>query len=316
MKYNKKFNQIIDKLSSIEDEECQNIREEMMTLFSIYKKKDKRLDRIIKLSDSQQMAIVELHEELESYKTQLEEKVAQEIQKRVAQEELLFEQSRLVAIAEMMNAVAHQWTQPLNILSMQMNILSLEANKNNGVSPETIKRFKEDGFLQIQHLTETLQNFRSFFKPIKAAKPFFLKPMVQSVLMLIKEELVKYAIEVSFEVEEDFEIQGHENEFKHILLNLINNAKYAFLEQKILNRKLHIKIDGKEKKLTVTDNAGGIPEEILDTLFEIHVTSKGDAGTGIGLYMSQQIAKKHQGFLSVANTKDGATFTFELKDTQ
>ena len=316
MKYNKKFNQIIEKLSQIEDEECQGIREEMMALLSIYRKKDKRLHRIIKLSDTQQMAMVELHEELHQYKTKLEQKVEKEIQKRIHQEELLFEQSRLVAIAEMMNAVAHQWTQPLNILSMQMNILSLEANKNNGVSPESIKRFKEDGFLQIQHLTDTLHNFRYFFKPIKESKPFFLKPMVQSVLMLIKEDLIKYAIEIELDVEEDFQLKGHENEFKHILLNLINNAKYAFLQNQIFERKIQIIITGTDKKLQVIDNAGGIPLNIIDTLFDIHVTSKGDAGTGIGLYMSRQIAQKHQGELHVKNTKNGAKFTFQLKDNK
>jgi len=316
MKYNKKFNQIIEKLSQIEDEECQGIREEMMALLSIYKKKDKRLHRIIKLSDTQQMAMVELHEELHQYKTKLEQKVEKEIQKRMHQEELLFEKSRFVTIAEMMNAVAHQWTQPLNILSMQMNILSLEANKNNGVSPETIKHFKKDAFLQIRHLTDTLHNFRSFFKPIKESKPFFLEPMVQSVLMLIKEDLIKYAIEIEFHVKEDFQLKGHKNEFKHILLNLINNAKYAFLQNQISERKIQIIITGTDKKLQVIDNAGGIPLEIIDTIFDIHITSKGDAGTGIGLYMSQQIAHKHQGELYVKNTKNGAKFTFQLKDNK
>jgi len=314
MKYNKKFNQIIEKLSSLDNSGNQSIKEEITTLVNLYKKKDERLNKIIKLSDKQQMAILELHEELDSYKKHLEKKVEEEIQKRIAQEELLFEQSRLAAIAEMIDAVAHQWTQPLNILSMQIDILKLEANENNGVSPQIINRFKKDTFLQIRHLIDTLKNFRQFFTPIKEAKPFSVKNEIDSVLKLIKDEMIKYVIDIEVHADKDFRIIGNANEFKHIILNLISNTKYAFLKNNTKNRKITIKILGKERKLEFIDNAGGIPSNIIDRIFDIRVTTKGEEGTGIGLYMSAQIAKKHHGELLVENLPNGAKFTFELKD--
>lgn len=129
MKYNKKFQEILDRLEQIDDEECQSLQKEIQVLADIYQKKDSRLNKIIKLSDKQQQALLELNEELDSYKNNLELKVQEEIEKRKEQEDLLFEQSRLAQIAEMIDAVAHQWMQPLNIIWMNTELLNLEAKK-------------------------------------------------------------------------------------------------------------------------------------------------------------------------------------------
>jgi C4-dicarboxylate-specific signal transduction histidine kinase len=286
----------------------------MDVLAELYRKKDSRLNKIIKLSDSQQMAILELHEELNSYKNDLEKKVQEEIKKRMQQEDLLLEQSRLASIAEMIDAVAHQWLQPINILSMQIDLLNLETHKNQGTTLKRVERFREDTFLQIHHLTDSLDNFRQFFKPIKKLQTFYISSVLESVLALIKDELEKYYIDIEVDIVDDFEIIGNENEFKHILINLINNSKYEFLQQKKSPRKIKIKILGKEKKIEILDNAGGINADIIDTIFDMNVTSKGENGTGIGLYMSQKIAHKHGGELSVENYEDGALFTFQLKE--
>jgi len=314
MIYNKKFEAIIEKLSKIEDDECQDIKSEMEVLAGLYRKKDARLNKIIKLSDKQQRAILELHEELDSYKNDLERKVEDEIKKRLVQEDLLLEQSRLASIAEMIDAVAHQWLQPINILSMQIDLLSLETQKNRGVTQKRVESFREDAFLQIHHLTDSLENFREFFKPIKKVQRFYLSSVLKSVLALIKDELEKYEINIEVNIDEDFQLQGNENEFKHILLNLINNSKYEFLQKKPTDRNIYISILGKEKRLEVLDNAGGIREDIIDRIFDMNISSKGKHGTGIGLYMSQKIAHKHNGLLSVENFKDGAKFIFTLKE--
>jgi signal transduction histidine kinase len=314
MIYNKKFEALIEKLSHIEDDECQDIKVEMEILAGLYRKKDARLNKIIKLSDKQQMAILELHEELDSYKNDLELKVKEEMQKRLAQEDILLEQSRLASIAEMIDAVAHQWIQPINILSMQIDLLNLETQKNKGTNQKRVEAFREDTFLQIHHLTDSLDNFRQFFKPIQEVQTFFVSSVLQSVLALIKDELEKYEIKIIVNIDEDFEIVGNENEFKHILINFINNSKYEFLQQEKFERRIFINILGKEKKIEVLDNAGGINEDIIENIFDMNITSKGSEGTGIGLYMSQKIAHKHNGELSVMNAENGAKFTFTLKE--
>jgi signal transduction histidine kinase len=313
MKYDKKFQSILQKLEKIDDEECQSLRSEIESLSDLYQKKDERLHKIIKISDKQQMAILELHEELNIYKNNLEERVKEEMQKRLDQEELLFEQSRLAALAEMIDAVAHQWMQPINIIHMYTDMLEFKAQEKGGATLEEIKKFKENNFQQIHHLLDTLDNFRQFFRPIKEKQKFSVAECVESVLVLTKDELVKYTIEVEVNKEKDFEIVGNPNEFKHIILNLVSNAKHAFLEKNITQRKIIINILGDEKKLEIIDNAGGIDPEIMADIFEMHVSSKGQDGSGIGLYVSSQIAQKHKGEILAQNLENGAKFTFRLK---
>jgi len=317
MKYNRDFEKITQRLLSLEIEgvSSEQIKEDIHTLAKIYRKKDERLNRIIKLSDKQQMAILELNEELDDYKRNLEKKVAEEIQKRQEQEALLIEQSRLAAIAEMIDAVAHQWTQPLNVLAIQIDTLNLKAKKSGSVSVDTVQRFKENTTMQIQHMSETLMNFRNFFKPMNNPQPFSVKQMIKDALSLIRNDMIDKQITVHTQVDEDFQLIGSCSEFQHIILNLINNAKYAFEDKKIKKREISIHISGQNRTIEVIDNAGGISEEIIDELFELRSTTKGKDGSGIGLYMSAKIAHKHQGELLAQNIPGGAKFIFRLKET-
>jgi signal transduction histidine kinase len=210
----------------------------------------------------------------------------------------------------MINAVAHQWMQPLNVISMQTEVLNIEAKKNNGLAPQKVEKFRRATFEQVNHLIETLNNFRNFFQPINGLSTFRIVHAIESVLHLVDNELKKYAIELEFNKENDFTLVGNENEFKHIFINLINNSKYAFLENHITNRKIKIELFPKEKRIEYSDNAGGIDEKILPSLFAMHSSTKGEHGTGMGLYMSQQIAHKHKGKLIAENIDNGAKFTF------
>ncbi|MGM0623963.1 MAG: sensor histidine kinase, partial [Campylobacterota bacterium] len=133
-------------------------------------------------------------------------------------------------------------------------------------------------------------------------------------LHLTKDDLMKNMIETQVSGE-DIILYGIQNEFKHLLLNLISNARDAFNEQDIKKRKLLFVLyeDDTYKRLSVTDNAGGIPLHIIDTIFKPNVTTKAQSeGTGTGLYLSSQIAYKHNGTLKVANKDGGASFVFEV----
>ena len=107
-------------------------------------------------------------------------------------------------------------------------------------------------------------------------------------------------------------LEGNENEFKHLILNIINNAKDAFNENGVKERSILIAAaqDDAIITLTIKDNAGGIPEDVIDHIFEANVTTKEPGkGTGIGLYMSIQIVEKMNGTITVANAEEGACFT-------
>jgi len=238
-------------------------------------------------------------------------------------ERLLLQQSKMAAMGEMLDAVAHQWKQPLNALSMYAELIKI--NYEDGeVDAAYIEQFQKDIETQINHMTDTLGTFRSFFRPSGELHRFGLREVIDDVLLLAKDELTKNTIEVTVEEQEPLEIYGSENEFKHLLLNIVNNAKDAFNDNGIKERSIIIRtIGGETPRLEIEDSAGGIPEAVIDNVFKAHFTTKEEGkGTGIGLYMSSQIAEKHHAKLSVENREHGACFvvtftelSFQMKPT-
>jgi len=237
---------------------------------------------------------------------------AAEIKKRIVNEKLLVQQSKMAAMGEMMDAVAHQWKQPLNALSMYSEIIKSDF-EDGGVDQKYVNQFKDDIQIQISHMLNTLDEFRTFFRPNKEEQDFQLKDVIDSVLFLTKDEFLKNRIMVTIESTNPIRIHGSENEFKHLILNIINNAKDAFNDNNITEKRVIVirMIDDHEsKRVEIQDNAGGIPKHVIGDIFKANVTTKEEGkGTGIGLYMSMQIAQKHHVTLSVQNKNDGACFT-------
>ena len=223
---------------------------------------------------------------------------------------MLLQQSKMAAMGEMMDAAAHQWKQPLNALSMYNELLRSDFEEGI-VDLEYIKTYHKNIQIQINHMVTTLDSFRSFFRPNKENQRFKLIDIIDSVLFLMKDELMKNSINVTIERKDPIAINGSENEFKHLLLNIISNARDAFVENEIAHRKIIIRLidGGNGKRMEIEDNAGGIPENIIADIFKPNVTSKSEGkGTGIGLYMSTRIAEKHHANLSVENRNGGACF--------
>ena len=228
-------------------------------------------------------------------------------------------QSRLASMGEMIDAIAHQWQQPIQLLKLRVGLLS-NAFESNELSKEYMKKFEEKITININHMTTTLNEFRTFFRPNKETKNFYMKNSVETVLVVIEDEVTKNNIIVNINTINNFYITGVENEFKHLILNLLNNAKNAFLEKKIpfTNRKIDILIDENKyiKKFEIIDNAGGIDSNLIQNIFNANVTTRVKSnGTGIGLYLSSQIAQKYNGILKVENINDGAKFTYEEHKT-
>ena len=292
----------------------QSAKNDLQSALLLREKEQKTHQRILRQSDRQQRQLQELNDELELYKNHLEERVEQEMAKRLQQEKMLEQQSKMAAMGEMMDAVAHQWNQPLNALSMIIEMLQSDF-KEGSVDQAYIDERCELAAGQIEHMVLTLQTFRTFFRPGKQPAPFALKACIDAVLLLVKDEFTKHRITVRQSGTEGIALFGNENEFKHMVLNIINNAKDAFIEREIDRRDIVIrcKKEGDETVVEIADNAGGIPAQIIDTVFKPNVTTKPEGkGTGIGLYMSSQIVEKMGGTLGVGNTGDGARFTVRL----
>jgi len=265
--------------------------------------------------EKKQNELEQAHWKLDQYKNRLEKRVHEEMENVSRKENLLKEQSRMAAVGEMVDAIAHQWKQPLNAISMaaemirsneeELNLKDIKANEISDIIHH-----------QIEHMTTTLSEFRSFFRIDKKSTNFSIAACIESVKILLKDELIKNTIDIQQADQKDIFINGYENEFKHLLLNLISNAKDAFNEKNIKKRIIAIGYSEMNQHIViqVVDNAGGIPDNIIKDIFNPNVTTKADAGgTGIGLYMSLKIAQKHHGKLRVQNTRDGARFTLTIK---
>lgn len=258
-------------------------------------------------------------QELYEYKINLEKKVEEEIFKRTTSEKMLLQQSKLAVMGEMMDAVAHQWRQPINNINMNVDMLQYDF-EDDLITKHYIEEFSQKISTQILHMNSTLNEFRSFFRPDKKIEPFRIKKATQSVLLLLKDELIKNTIKVTVQIDTNFRIEAIENEFKHVLINLINNSKDAFSEHDIKDKLITIctKSENDKNLITISDNAGGIPLNVIDNVFEANITTKSEGkGTGIGLYMSKQIVEKYSGTIDVKNIENpkGSLFTIVFPKT-
>lgn len=252
---------------------------------------------------------------LERINQTLAERVEDEVHKRVENERILIQQSKMAAMGEMIGAIAHQWKQPLNALSLLSQDVK-SAYEFEELNDEYIDRFSEKANEQIRYMSKTIDDFKNFFKPDKDKKEFCINEAVQNAISILEIQMKNNDIEIKLELAtSNTQAFGNKNEFSQAFINILNNAKDAISQRQLRDKTLKaiviirtLAIDGKIM-ITVEDNGGGIDESIKDKIFEPYVTTK-KQGTGIGLYMSALIIKDgFGGSLGVDNTTDGARFT-------
>lgn len=228
---------------------------------------------------------------------------------------MLEQQSKMAAMGEMMDAVAHQWKQPLNALSMMSDMLQYDFD-HGLVDKQYIEELTVNSRTQIDHMVNTLQEFRNFFRPDSEKKELFsIADAIESVQILMKDELLKNGVTFHTSIEDNLQVKGQKNQFKHLFINLISNSIDAFNEKNQKQNHLYLRAYKKESDICIEfeDNAGGVPSHVINDIFKPHVTTKKEGkGTGIGLYMSSQIVQKCNGTISVKNSDIGALFTITL----
>lgn len=268
---------------------------------------DMLLEVFLKRYDERQSQLDELNKQLEA-------RIAKEVSLAKANQKRYEQQAKMAAMGEMMDAVAHQWKQPLNAISMMSDML-VEDFKDQQVNKDYIDEFSAGTQTQIEHMINTLNEFRNFFRPKETKESFGIKRSLSSVLILINDEFVKNNINIQIQNDKEILLYGIENEFKHLVLNILNNAKDAFNEREINVRNIFISFSKDDEiiHLEISDSAGGIAPHVINDIFKPEVTTKTQGkGTGIGLYMSTQIAEKLGGKLSVKNIENGASFSLKV----
>ena len=245
------------------------------------------------------------------------EEVGKKFNELKEKDQILQRQSRDAAMGEMIDAIAHQWKNPLNTIKLYTQSYEMEFEYSEKPDIEKLQKISSKIDNQVNHLLNTLEEFRAFFRPDPQFKEISLHNILNSVLILMKDELIKNHIETQIVIKEDYIVKVIPNEFKHVIINMITNSRDAFNENNTANKKIIFDIlDDKEDNVifNITDNAGGIPKDILHKVFESNFTTKGQGkGTGIGLYMTKQILDKNNANVKVYNTHNGVCFSISLK---
>jgi len=241
----------------------------------------------------------------------LDIQVKEELRKNRQKDTHMLHQSRLAQMGEMMSMVAHQWRQPLSAISSTSTAIGVKA-KINKLDNETAINLSDKILEYVEHLSNTINDFRDFFKPNRERVDIGYTEIVTSVLNIIETSVRNKHIELELDLNSTISIYIYPNEAKQVILNLIQNAEDALLEKKIENPKIIIETN--DNVLTISDNAGGVPEDIIEHIFEPYFSSKKSRdGTGLGLYMSRTIIEEHcGGELTVSNSDVGAVFRIVL----
>ncbi len=226
-------------------------------------------------------------------------------QEQKKQQTLLLQQSRLASMGEMISIIAHQWRQPLTFLSYSLMHIRSFYHENQELK-ETLREASE----QIEYMSKNIETFRNFYNPTKEREHFSVEESCESVLTILSSTLKKCNIKIELQTREDFSLFYNRNEFEQVILNLINNAKDALVQQQRVNPKIEIEID--KNSITIKDNAGGISKSNQVKIFEPYFSTK-ENHDGIGLYIAKTIIEKEmRGRLMVESTKRFSKFTIKF----
>lgn len=258
-----------------------------------------------------------LFEDKKRYENNLHKMIEDGINKNKEQQLLMLQQSRLAQMGEMISMIAHQWRQPLNNLSLVNQLLISKYNKGK-LDEDAILYFKTNSKRQIELMSSTIDDFRNFFKNETKKSEFVVNDIVENILDMTKDIYINNGIKINFTAEKKYKTIGYKNALAQAILNIINNARDALLDNNIENKEIKIDIYKLNNLIIISiqDNAGGIPLKIIDQIFDPYFSTKEEKnGTGLGLYMSKMIIEdKMDAKIIASNEKNGANFKIYLKE--
>lgn len=265
----------------------------------LLKNANKRLKSLVKLKTKR----------LHDVNKKLANKIKKELEINLEKDRILAQQQKMISMGQMIENIAHQWRQPLSIISTRASTLKLK-NDLNMLENKELNEALEQIVSTSNYLSQTIDDFRYFFKPQKEKAVFSLSLAIQKSIELTKLSLEQNDIKVIFK-EREINIYGYETELIQVFINAINNSKDAFFEKNIKDKLIliNLKIIKDRVHIEFLDNALGVPEMIINKIFEPYFTTKHQYnGTGIGLYMSSEIITKHmKGSIFMVN----CDFTYE-----
>ncbi|WP_456322831.1 ATP-binding protein [Hydrogenimonas sp.] len=260
-----------------------------------------------------------LFEERMRQESLLKQRIEEALHENQEQQIMLMRQSRLAQMGEMIAMIAHQWRQPLNNLSL-VNQLLIAKYKKGKLDDKTIEEFKVNTKKQITLMSTTIDDFRNFFKSEEKKTLFDVNEALETVLEMTQAIFTTHDIRIYYERAPGHIVLGTQNALAQAILNILNNARDALIEMSPKDARRSIRLALHKENgwvvITVEDNAGGIPEEIVAKIFDPYFSTKKEKnGTGLGLYMTRMIVEKQmEGHIEVCNGPEGATFKIYIRE--
>ena len=236
-------------------------------------------------------------------------------------DEMMIAQSKQAAMSDMIAMLAHQWRQPISVISMAVNNLQASVELEDEITPELLNEHIETLHQQIMELDNNISNFRDFFKPKEEKEEeTTIEEVLTCTLNIIDKSLENNDIKLNIESKNDISFVVNKSSLVQVLLNILGNAKHMLVDNRIDNPIIDLTISSTDDSITISvcDNGGGIPDSIIDKLAQPYFTTKNEFnGKGLGLYISRTIVEKHLfGTLTWHNEQDGACFVITLKNKQ
>lgn len=253
--------------------------------------------------------------ELQMLNSTLKRRISQEISQNREKDKMMLSQAKRATMGEMISMIAHQWRQPIATIGLISDNLSLDVALDE-VTTEKISSSTTMINDQVQYLSKTIDDFSNYFRPENNQESFTVEQFYNEIIAIIGKSLEHRGIAITFDFKSDSVITTHRRELMQICLNLINNSKDAIVDKKIQNGHIHFlhRFVTDKDQIHISDNGGGIPEEIIESIFDPYFSTKTDKnGTGLGLYMSKTLAQQHlNGDLIAINNPKGAVFIITI----
>ncbi len=257
-----------------------------------------------------------LTQHIEELNATLEARIAEALNKNREQQAMMLHQDRMAGMGEMIAMIAHQWRQPLNNLAL-VNQLLIAKYRKGKLDDNTLEYFAEHSKKLITHMSETIDDFRNFYKNEKEKTDFCVSDVVEELIRRTGILFKDAGVAVTYQAEGCPMFRGYPNGLKHVIQNIMINARDALTEKGADTREMSVRVeeDAEEIRIRIRDNAGGMSEEVKAKIFDPYFSTKEmKNGTGLGLHMARVIIEEHMGSRITVQAEEASTeFVIHLR---